>query len=101
MKRIISAALFMFLLVFASCSMDEDEFRSNGTITGYDTRKCPCCGGYFIDIDKVTYPFFNLPNNSTLNLDNPTFPIYVKLDWTKDANACLGDEIIVTRIEKR
>jgi hypothetical protein len=101
MKRIISAALFTFLLVIASCSMGEDEFRSNGTITGYDTRECVCCGGYFIDIDKATYRFFDLPRNSNIDLDSATFPIYVKLDWAIDPNACLGDEIIVSRIEKR
>ena len=101
MRIIIIGWALLFAISIASCSMDEDEFRSDGTITGYDIRECSCCGGFFIEIDNVTYRFLDLPNNSTLNPDNPTFPIYVKLDWTKDANACLGDEIIVSRIEKR
>ena len=101
MKRIITAALIAFILIIASCSMNEDEFRSNGTITGHDDRECICCGGYFIDIDKATYRFFNLPVNSNINLDSAAFPIYVKLDWKNDPNACLGDEIIVSRIELR
>ena len=101
MKIIIIFSLLIITLFIASCSLGEDEFRSNGTITGYDTRECSCCGGFYIEIDNATYRFYDLPNNSELNLENSTFPIYVKLDWTKDANACLGDEIIVSRIEKR
>ena len=101
MKIIKFFSVFIIALSIASCSLEEDEFRSNGTITGYDTRECSCCGGFYIDINNITYRFYDLPKNSRLNLDNPTFPIYVKLDWTKDANACLGDEIIVSRIEER
>ena len=101
MKKIITVTLLIIALSIVSCSLGGDDSMSDGTITGYDTRECACCGGFFIEIDNVTYRFFNIPANSELNLDNPTFPIYVKLDWTKDANACLGDEIIVSRIEKR
>ena len=101
MKIIKIFSVLIIVLSIASCSLEEDEFRSIGTITGYDTRECSCCGGFYIEIDNTTYRFYDLPNNSELNLENPTFPIYVKLDWTKDANACLGDEIIVSRIEKQ
>ena len=101
MKIIIILSTLLISLSISSCSLEEDEFRSNGTITGYDVRECSCCGGFYIEIDNATYRFYDLPKNSKLNLENPTFPIYVKLDWTKDADACLGDEIIVSRIEKR
>ena len=101
MKIIKIFSVLIIALSIASCSLEEDEYRSNGTITGYDTRECSCCGGFYIEIDNATYRFYDLPKNSELNLENPTFPIYIKLDWTKDVNACLGDEIIVSRIEKR
>jgi len=101
MKRIIHTLILIFLITIASCSTEDDLFRSTGKITGIDVRECACCGGYFIEIENVVYRFYNLPDNSKLNLENPNFPIYVKLDWTNDANACLGDEIIVSRIEKR
>ncbi len=81
--------------------LQEEISISDGTISGYDTRECSCCGGFFIEIENVTYRFYDVPANSNLNLENPSFPIYVKLDWTKDVNACLGDEIIVLRIEER
>ncbi len=101
MKIIIFLSVLIVTLSIASCSSEEDEFRSNGTITGIDIRECACCGGYIIDIDNVTYRFFELPDNSNLNLENPGFPIPVRLNWIKDPNACLGDEIIVYRIEMR
>ena len=101
MKKIITAALLILILSSVSCSLGVDDSMSNGTITGIDIRECACCGGFFIDVDNVTYRFYDVPPNSELNLQNPTFPIYVKLDWAKDANACLGDEIIVSRIEER
>ena len=101
MKKILAVALIIIAFSIVSCSLGGDDSMSDGTITGYDTRECACCGGFFIEIDNVTYRFYDVPPNSELNLQNPTFPIYVKLDWTKDANACLGDEIIVLRIEER
>jgi hypothetical protein len=93
-------SLLILAIVF-SCSLDEQDYMSNGTITGWDLRDCMCCGGYFIDIDKVTYRFSDLPAGSSISLVNPTFPINVKLDWAKIPNSCLGDEIKVLRIEKR
>jgi len=101
MKKIITAALLILVLSVVSCSLGGDDSMSNGTITGYDLRECACCGGFFIEIENTTYRFFDVPANSELNLENPTFPIYVKLDWNPDPDACLGDEIIVLRIEKR
>jgi hypothetical protein len=99
MKRIITIGII--LLIFSlSCSMEEDSFKSKGTITGVDIRECSCCGGYFIDIDKITYRFFEVPQGSEINLTNPVFPISVQLDWNPDPNACLGDEIIVTRLKE-
>ncbi len=94
-------ALGFILLFSLSCSMEEDSYKSNGVITGIDLSECACCGGYFIEIDRDTYRFFNLPQNSNLNLNNPVFPIHVLLDWNPDPNACLGDEIIVTRIAEQ
>ena len=98
-KRLIIGTVVVFSI--AACSLSEDEFRSNGTITGFDLRECSCCGGYYIDIDEQTNRFYTIPDDSKLNLVNPVFPINVKLDWSNDPNACLGDEIIVLKIEER
>ena len=100
MKSIILIGVIL-LLAFSSCSEDGNEFMNNGTITGIDFRECVCCGGYYIDINDSTYRFFTLPANSEVPLDNPVFPIYVKLDWAKADTVCLGDEIKVLKIKKR
>ena len=101
MKRIVASLILCFIITVLSCSAENELFSSSGTITGIDVRECACCGGYFIEIGEITYRFSDLPDNSKLNLENPTFPIYVNLDWIKDPNACLGDEIIVLNIEER
>jgi len=100
MKKIIFAGVFIILII-SSCSTDENEFMSNGTISGIDFRKCSCCGGYFIDINDSTYRFYTLPTGSEVTLENPVFPIYVKLDWAKADTVCLGDEIKVLNIKLR
>jgi hypothetical protein len=74
---------------------------NSGAITGQDYRECACCGGFFIEIQNATYRFYKVPDNSNLNLENRDFPVYVELEWKKDPEACLGDEIIVIRIEEK
>ena len=94
--------IFSFILLLGiACSMEEDSYKSSGKITGVDVRECSCCGGYYIEIEGNTYRFYNVPENSNLKLENPVFPVYVDLDWNPDPNACLGDEIIVTRITQQ
>ena len=102
MLRKMFIAVILLLSVF-SCSLQEDEngFRSNGVITGFDSRECSCCGGYFIEIQDSTYRFYDVPDGSRIDLEDPNFPINVKLDWQKDPEVCLGDEIIVLRIEEQ
>ena len=100
MLKMIAAFIFILLLSI-SCSMEEDSYKSSGIITGVDVRECSCCGGYYIDIEGNTYRFYEIPQNSNLKLDNQVFPVYVKLDWNPDPNACLGDEIIITRITEQ
>jgi hypothetical protein len=100
MKIIIFTSVFIILII-SSCSTDENEFMSNGIISGIDFRKCSCCGGYFIDINDSTYRFYTLPTGSEVTLENPVFPIYVKLDWAKADAVCLGDEIKVLNIKLR
>ena len=99
MKKI----FYIIILLFGclSCSVQEHEFESDGIITGIDDRECSCCGGYFIEIGDSTHRFETIPPGTNLKLENQDFPIFVKLDWHEDPNACLGDEIIVERIEEQ
>jgi len=74
---------------------------TEGIITAVDHRLYGCCGGWFIEIDSDTLRFNKLPNKSKLNIHNEILPLKVRLNWKKDLNACLGDEIIIMQIEKK
>ncbi len=85
----------MTLLLFCCEEDDKPEYESVGIITGEDVRYCACCGGYFIDIEDITYRFFEIPNDK-ISLE--VFPVFVKLNWSVDSDPCLGDEIIIEQI---
>ena len=80
-----------------------DNYRSIGTITGQDVRMCPspCCSGWFIKIDSLTYEFDTLPTNSNINLEKETFPLMVKLDWQlSNIIECPNKRITIQKIAK-
>lgn len=80
LKFIIIGFLIIFVLLF--CSKESSiSYRSYGVITGADPRVCACCGGYYIKIDTTTYEFSSIPENSNIDLQKDTFPIFVKLNW--------------------
>jgi len=94
--------IFLSLILF-SCSKDDDiKFESAAKITGYDMRKCVCCGGWLIEIDerKVANHFDKLPKSSSIDLQNTKFPVLVNLNWTKTDTYC-GNGIIINNIELR
>ncbi len=92
---------FTFLLIFFSTGCKEEKvWMDQGTITGADYRKCMCCGGWFIKIKEDQYRFYQLPDNSGIDLQEEKFPLEVHVNWKKDTAACLGDEIIVLEIGK-
>jgi hypothetical protein len=91
--------IFIICLILTSC-LKENDFGQRGVITGFDYRKCYCCGGWFININDSIYRFKNLPEHNNINLDNASYPIEVFIKWKKDPHACLDDEIIIMRIGK-
>ena len=76
-----------------------------GTLTGYDPRECPFCGGLYITIKNDTTK--NAPAFYDINSDlqqlginpNAKFPINVTLDWKRDTSIHGGNYIIVSRIK--
>ncbi len=107
MKSFLSLQLTIFslLVLLMGCQKDKidnprDEYMNFGTITGIDMTLCMCCGGWFIEIDNATYRFKKLPDNCDINLYDETFPVFVILNWEEESYQCLGDEIIIRRIEK-
>lgn len=81
-----------------------NDFKSFGKITGPDMRMCPspCCGGWNIQIDSLTYQFDSIPMNSNIDLPKDSFPIFVKLDWQlSNSSLCPGvGRIKILRIER-
>jgi len=96
MKKLIYLALFV---VFMTGCRKDHGYQDSGNIIGADYRKCMCCGGWFIEIDKDTLRFQQLPEGSTINLNDATYPVEVYLDWHYPDPQCMKDQIIVTRME--
>ena len=98
----ISLILFFGLVVFTSCSDDDDsqnQFESTATISGFDLSLCACCGGWIIDINgqEPDKRFSELPQNSNIDLQNATFPLFVQLNWSESNDYC-GNGIIIESI---
>jgi hypothetical protein len=98
--RLFFLALTITLLTFSSCKREELEFQSVGVITGPDNRMCPCCGGWFIEIDENTYRFDKIPDVNDIDLQSETFPLSVKLNYTVEGCGCLGDEVVIGNMVK-
>ena len=79
------------------------DTMSNGTIIGPDYSMCMsiCCGGWNIQIDKVTYKFDSIPSNSAIDLQKESFPMQVKLNWYLAGKSnCPNKWIFIQKIEK-
>jgi len=94
-NRVLIFLIFMMLL---ACKK-ESGYQDTGTVIGFDYRKCMCCGGYFIEINKDTLRFDLMPENQIINFDSIGFPVEVYLDWHHKDPKCLGEEILVDRIK--
>ncbi len=73
----------------------------NAEIMGLDNALCPCCGSWLIEIEgeDERLQFVSLPDDSEINLTTATFPLQVKLDYSKDeAHAC-PNYVLIDEIE--
>ncbi|MFK7925181.1 MAG: hypothetical protein AB8H47_24705 [Bacteroidia bacterium] len=84
----------MALLFFACQESNLGPPQTDAIITGYDARRCMCCGGYMItlsdDPEKYAEPYFQWnaqQEYDELDLEED-FPIYVKIDYTVNPDAC-------------
>ena len=91
--------LFVFIVIACTKEKENDNYKSVGTILGYDMTLCGCCGGWIINIEDVSYLTDTIPDDSSINLQNEKFPITVKLDWQMNDKGCLN-KITVQRIKK-
>jgi hypothetical protein len=91
--------IILLVFIMMACTKENDNYRSQGEITGYDVTMCACCGGLIIIIDEVRYLIDSLPDNSEINKVE-TYPISVKLDWQLIRQGCPNNRISVQRIKK-
>jgi|WetSurMetagenome_2_1015567.scaffolds.fasta_scaffold1413619_1 hypothetical protein len=99
--KVIRALIFVFILF--ACTKNDGAYMSVGTITGSDPTMCACCGGWFIDIDSVSYRIVSIPDEFVMQMNTATFPMEVFLDWKRETSGCpqTFNRITVSRIKKR
>lgn len=102
-KSIIAVLLVMGIARF---SCQKEKGLDNATLTGFDQRMCPCCGGLMITFTGETKPYtgaFFLIENSASEFGitaADTFPIYVKVAWNK-LEKCKGTYVKITHFKRR
>ncbi|MDP1726864.1 MAG: hypothetical protein Q8M15_08770 [Bacteroidota bacterium] len=89
----------LFVIVFSSCRKRDPEIfkMTDAVITGYDLRKCMCCGGLLINFENnpeqysgTYYLIDEMPSNSGIN-ESTKFPLYVKVQYSIDKEKCGGN----------
>jgi hypothetical protein len=92
--------LLISTLLILSC--EKAKFQSTGIITGSDMRMCPCCGGYFIEIDGTQYNFDEATCPDNFTFEDNQLPMDVDLDWKLKTDGCIGyNWIEISKIRKR
>lgn len=43
--------LIILVIIMMACDKENNDYRSVGTVTGIDSTKCGCCGGWIINIE--------------------------------------------------
>lgn len=106
MRRNITALFIIAILTGGiALSCNKNKFMATGAITGFDLRKCGCCGGLMINFDgntqAYTGDFWLIKNNpAELGIDTATaFPVYIKIDYERIAS-CGSPTIRVTRFAR-
>lgn len=99
----LSLLIVLCLAFFMKCNNNDDpqtQFESTATISGLDMTLCACCGGWIINIngEESDRRFSELPQNSNIDLQNSTFPLSVRLNWTESDEYC-GKGITIESIE--
>ncbi|MEP6844349.1 MAG: hypothetical protein ABI861_00020 [Panacibacter sp.] len=107
MKNIL--IVFATFLFFTACSKNANEesavkasdnssVKATGTITGMDEKKCACCWGWLVNIDGKECKFDKIPEGSSLNVNNISYPTKVKIEWKDAEGDCSGKLIEVVSL---
>lgn len=86
------------ILVFHSCSVDNEECSKTGEIIDYDGSECLCCPGWIVKTGQDTIKVLNLPGETQIRniVETSGFPIKVKLNYENILGTCEGQYKKVT-----
>ena len=87
-KRLVLISIHLMLiltlsLVYSSCSNQSSQHSdlTNAVVTHGDPRLCPCCGGYFIDVDTNHYRTYSFPGGQISDADLSHLPLNIAMRY--------------------
>lgn len=94
--------LFVIVLLLAAnmACRNEKLFVSNATIVGLDERKCMCCGGFIISIDRkpMKEGLEYLTDGFPEGFKASSFPMRVNISYRPVAGSCATNRIEILKI---
>lgn len=88
-------------LFFLGCKDKVTSFQDEIVITGYDARRCACCGGFMVNFSEDPSPYaeaFKLvqtfPEGIVIS-NTSDFPIYAKINWSPINDPCENNDWMV------
>jgi hypothetical protein len=105
MRLTLGAVLLSLLSISCFSCKKQSAGWQQATITGYDLRTCPCCGGLKISFESKasvsTTDFKLIDNHPELGISPAsTFPIPVDVRWTP-LEKCSGAFVQVAEMRRR
>jgi hypothetical protein len=96
----IFAVVLLSLAIISGCEKNTASSEANwqfsiAKIIGLDSRSCPCCGGFFTEIDGELYRILEFTEDLDSRANIVDFPYEALIRWQPVADPCLGDEIRV------
>jgi hypothetical protein len=99
--------LILNMIIIGACNKPKPttackEGYVKAIITGYDMRKCACCGGLMVTFSNDPTPYSadfvlveTMPKGSTIN-ESTKFPVHVCIKYEKLETSCGTVKIKVT-----
>jgi hypothetical protein len=109
--KLLKNLLLISLLALVACKMEELEPQTveepdpqtwvNAEVTGFDSRRCSCCGGYIVEIKGKRYLTKQLPEafQNLLNIIYYGYPLKVRLKYEAAKGSCPTDFNLIKVLE--
>jgi len=83
------AKLFiLFTCTILALGCEKSKFAGTGIIKGQDFALCACCGGYFIEINDISYRFDKSVLPAGFTFSENQLPLTVELNWKLRNTSC-------------